>query len=798
LSSGARVDEGARGPAATVFVSDPTAEAERVAQALRADGYTVVDVPLSMLVARVAVQHPRVILVDADADGALDVVGRMRELPEAEDIHVLFLARPGGAVASPEEALAREGSGLFVRPVDSTALVKKVEALTGGAGAAPEDESRSSTPPPSIPSSSKRRSSRPPPSLPPSLPPASMRSSLAPTGADAKILPPPPSRAPAPRSSRLPSEPPTSSASPHSRKLPGLAPPVSSELQQLLAEAEQRVQVQGDSDSIVPTPEDEIEAVLPAELLAALDEPLVQDEEDDELLPPMRPRERTSDGAAASSTGASGTGVGSTTGAGTAARATPGGTSTGSVGRPVTSEGGLTPTPTPPPAHTHGGTHSGATGAGVSTTGGEPATRAPLDAPPPALAPEAASPVELAPPPESSPAERELAPPPPQESSIPPPTAWTPALAPAPAHTPAPPRRDSAFPSVLGPGDAMRVVARAIAARTTGSLCIASPEAERRIVLREGDVSTSASTAEDESLLAFLGVRGDLPRETVRRLASKFPPFGRHAGAALVARGYLRQDQLWPTLRAHAEWILARAMQTPGARLIVEPSPPGRLAGEPSVFGGSTGAEVFVEVVRRVVPPAEAIERMGGWGSRLGEGPEARLLGECALAPGELDQAQAASGRSLREVLEGAAEADLATVFFALAQLGVVEVLRAVDADAPGAEDDDDDRASAADLAAIDAEAIRERVRARLQLVDDGDYFALLGVPRTATGYEVRRAFLDLRRAFDPSRLLTPEVADLADDVRKITSVLEEAYDILKDAARRERYRRAIEAVPER
>ena len=39
----------------TVFVSDPSAEAERVAQTLRAAGYTVVDVPLSMLIARVAV-----------------------------------------------------------------------------------------------------------------------------------------------------------------------------------------------------------------------------------------------------------------------------------------------------------------------------------------------------------------------------------------------------------------------------------------------------------------------------------------------------------------------------------------------------------------------------------------------------------------------------------------------------------------------------------------------------------------------------------------------------------------------
>jgi hypothetical protein len=150
-----------------------------------------------------------------------------------------------------------------------------------------------------------------------------------------------------------------------------------------------------------------------------------------------------------------------------------------------------------------------------------------------------------------------------------------------------------------------------------------------------------------------------------------------------------------------------------------------------------------------------------------------------------------ASGRSLREVLEAAPDGDLATVLFALAQLGVVEVLPSFDDQ--GELDEPD---AAMKVAALDAEAIRERVRARLQVVEDGDYFAVLGVTRDATGYEVRRAFLELRRAFEPSRVLTPEVADLSDDVRKIASVLEEAYDILRDAARRERYRRAIEAVP--
>jgi hypothetical protein len=353
----------------------------------------------------------------------------------------------------------------------------------------------------------------------------------------------------------------------------------------------------------------------------------------------------------------------------------------------------------------------------------------------------------------------------------------------------APSSSAASFPAVLGPGEALRAAASAIAARATGSLCVTSGPSERRLILREGDVVTCVSTAEDESLLAFLGVRGDLPRETVRRLASKFPIFGRHAGAALVARGYLPQGQMWPTLRAHAEWVMGHWLRSEG-RLAFELEIPSRFAGEPSVFGGAPGAAVFVEIVRRIVPASEAIERIGGPGARLAAGAADRLLGECGLGAAELAHVRASQGQTLREALASAPDIDLAPVAFALSQLGVVEVVAPVDA--PGASEADGKATRA-----IDADAIRERVRARLQLVEDGDYFAVLGIAHDATGYEIRRAFLELRRAFEPARLLTPEVADLADAARKIVGVLEEAYEILKDEARRERYRSAIEAAPE-
>jgi hypothetical protein len=690
-----------------VFVSDPTAEAEQVAHALRAAGYAVVDVPLSMLVARVAVQHPRVVLVDADSHGALDIVARMRELPQADDVHVLFVAVPGGAIASLDEALAHEGSGWSARPIDVASMVRQIESLTGGARERP-----SSLPPPSTEGGAAR----------PSVPPLVVRRGSSGLAESATF-----------------SEPPMPASKVSIPKLLSLAPPVSRELQNLLAEAERRIPLVSDED-MGPSPEQELEAVLPAELLAALDEPLDVDDETD------------------SSVGRHP----STSGRGTRDRTTDGGPPRTSVAAT-----GIGATP--------------ATGDGEEPAGVKKTDVPPRDEPPLRTRSAASSALGL----------RSSGPPESGERFDPTVAAGRGGLASAPSRAGpwAGPRPRGTRPEAEM-GEALRIVGRAIAARSSGALCLAHEAIERRIALREGDVVTCASAAEDESLMAFLGVRGDLPRETVRRLASRFPPFGRHAGAALVARGYLLQDQMWPILRAHAEWLLGRALQMPSARATFESDPVGRLASEPSVFGGATGAEVLVEGVRRVIAPTNALERLGGAASRLGPGSSRELLDECGLTPSELEIVRGSAGATIGEVLARARDEDFVTSLLALTHLGVLEVLRAVD-HASGAVGSMDPQACA-----IDAAATRERVQARLQLVEDGDYFAVLGVPRDATGYEVKRAFLELRRAFEPSRLLSPEVADLADGVRLIASVLEEAYEILKDSARRERYRKAIEGSP--
>src|SRR5690606_2681299 len=95
-----------------------------------------------------------------------------------------------------------------------------------------------------------------------------------------------------------------------------------------------------------------------------------------------------------------------------------------------------------------------------------------------------------------------------------------------------------------------------------------------------------------------------------------------------------------------------------------------------------------------------------------------------------------------------------------------------------------------------DAEALRRAVQTRRTLIDEGDYFAILGVSRNATGYDIRRAYLELRRQFEPSLVLTPGTLDLQKDLELIVDVVTEAYEILGDQIRRDRYRRAIDSTP--
>lgn len=349
------------------------------------------------------------------------------------------------------------------------------------------------------------------------------------------------------------------------------------------------------------------------------------------------------------------------------------------------------------------------------------------------------------------------------------------------------------LPGALVRGASAQVIGRAVRQRFTGCLAFEVDQGLRRVVFKDGDVVIAASAVHGESLVSFLAQRGDVASETVAQIEHRIPIFGRHSGAALIARGLLEQSELWPVLRSHAEWVLAQLLTIERGGVQVEHPVPERLAAEPAVFGGATGAEVLVEAIQRAVPPAQALAYLGNEAATLVPGGAAALLSECALSPKLTALVKRAEHSEIGTLLaEAHDEPMLPCVLYALWVLDVVaakeparrpatQLKRARQSVAPDRIDDD---------------ALRARVQARRALVDEGDYFALLGVPRRATGYDIRRSYVELRRQFDPGQVLRPNTLDLEGDVDTILEVLDEAYEILRDQQRRERYRRAIESTP--
>lgn len=801
-----------------ILIADASPEGQTIAAALRTRGFAVAFSPIERLEARVLDEMPRVLLVDIDQPGARDAIERLRELPAGQSAELVCL----GSLQRAAEVGATSASGrAFDRPLDSHAILAHIAAL---AETAPLDDSvvdegarvRETIPPAVYDEGSGH--------YPAAL--ASNYPSAFPGAADAldlgSLFPEPADEGPSP---------PT--------LLPAHPTQLSPELVDLLAHAEQRVVSELPASAPPAAMEEEVDLVLSDELLSILEDPIDPDDE-----APGTGPELGGGGALEPGTGPNALSLAGTT---TAAHAVtdPGGvpslvlTRTGPGEPPSLLEApsprldspraltlpempslranepvGLTPAPRTVPRSMDA--RSSPEGPATAwepphfsrmLTDVEPAHSAepPQVSTPPMARRQPPPPVAetlpmeshvfSVPPAPRTPAASVMSPRPqspptspsvlPRPSEPPPSVRLAPPVPPPPAPTLDAPR-SATKPVVLGEADAPRALARAIAGRVTGSLAFHEEGGVRRVVLQDGDVVTAGSGLAEETLLAFLSARGDLARDVAARLEGKLTPSGRYAGAALIAHGYLQQDALWPVLRAHAEWIIGRALTIRAGTVDLESEPPGRLRAEPNVFGGATGAEVFVEVVRRVIEPETALARLGGPTARLDAGTRAALLAECALGPEEGTLVSRARGAAVGEVV-AQGEPEMASVVYALVCL---EVLTALSPVRPSAAP----RAGAEDP--LDEEAIRMRVRTRLAIVEDGDYFAILGIARTATSYEIRRAYLELRRAFEPSRILTAATADLASDVRVLIEVLDEAYEILKDAHRRERYRRAIEAGP--
>jgi DNA-binding response OmpR family regulator len=339
---------------------------------------------------------------------------------------------------------------------------------------------------------------------------------------------------------------------------------------------------------------------------------------------------------------------------------------------------------------------------------------------------------------------------------------------------------------VRGVSDAPVLLARMFSTQSTGRVTFKRvvpgsepPRDVEKVVLFDQGRPVFASSSETRDRMGELLVReGKITASQYERCQTVVAESGRRMGEILVDLGYMKRRELLPAVRRHVEDIVYSLFgwdrghyaiaidQVPSAERI-------RLSRHP--------AALVLEGIRRKLDRT-TLERMIGPPSTIIEVADRDRLTSVINTgnTGDLSQEERAAlaaidGQADLSTVARVAGVDLADVLplaWGLCTLGLATARR-TDTEVPDE--------STVLVGETDMVIDRERVRARWQLVSEADYFALLGVRRDATAFEIRRAYQSARRDFSPETFPADLRRELAQELDDIGSVLDEAFRVLRD-----------------
>jgi ActR/RegA family two-component response regulator len=328
---------------------------------------------------------------------------------------------------------------------------------------------------------------------------------------------------------------------------------------------------------------------------------------------------------------------------------------------------------------------------------------------------------------------------------------------------------------VRGVSDAAMLLAKMFASGATGRIVFRREDVEKIVYFDQGRPVFAASNELGDRMGELLAREGKITAAQYERCQSVVAASGRRMGEILVDFGYLKRRELLPAVRRHVEDIVYSLFGWDrGQYQIASEANPSaeriRLSRHP--------ASLVLEGIRRKLDRT-SLERLVGPASTVIEVPDREKLGGI-LNMGDLtveERAALAAFDSQADLAQVARAAgldvtDLLPFAWGLCALGLATARRA---------EADPVEESSALVGETDLAIDRERVRARWQLVTEADYFALLGVRRDATGFEIRRAYQSARRDFAADCFPTDLRRELALELEDIANVLDEAFRVLRD-----------------
>lgn len=348
-----------------------------------------------------------------------------------------------------------------------------------------------------------------------------------------------------------------------------------------------------------------------------------------------------------------------------------------------------------------------------------------------------------------------------------------------------------------GHSDAAMLFERVYRERFTGRLVFRRRHVEKSIMFHRGRPVFASSNQPEDRLASLLAREGKISEQQADQSYRRAVDSGKRVGEILVELGFLKRRELLPAVRHHLEELVYTLFAwDQGEYAII----PGQFAMTERIRLSTHPAAMVLEGVRRkyhgevlvaLVGPPESVVEIHDDTQRK------TVMSVADLSPAERRILLAFDGqRTLAEVSDETRLGRL-TVYqlaYGLVALDAARVRRPGDPPLAEPEAASPEEAGAAPEEEAegpdDAELgiDRQRILAKHALVDDSDYFMLLGVRRDATGFEILRAYEAARRDYAPDGLAPVLRRELAGELAEIREVLDEAYRVLRDDVLRTAY----------
>jgi CheY-like chemotaxis protein len=308
--------------------------------------------------------------------------------------------------------------------------------------------------------------------------------------------------------------------------------------------------------------------------------------------------------------------------------------------------------------------------------------------------------------------------------------------------------------------------------RACACLELESPDATRTLWLKDGHLVAAASSLYEESLLGRARADGLLDREQEKELRGLGMVSPSELARAMRARGYLREIELVPLIQRNAEQIALEALSEEECKCRLSSDD---LNGRAIAAASATPAvQLLPRALARAMSEESILASFGGLDAVPAPRQQSVTLGNLGLAEPELNLLGAVDGMlTVGELLLGSAmrqEQALKTLRLA-SILGAIEIR-------PGTQP------SAAHGGDVDI----RRLKSKFEEIQEADYFAVLGLPRSAGGEEVRQAFEVLSAEFNPLKFAGHLDPSLQSKAEQIQGLLAEAAQTLEDDRLRAAY----------